>query len=84
MDTYLNILILLLEHYPELPSRMGTINNVEKFDADFFGSSFEQAQKYSPKTSLLLEYCHSSNYRCGIQSKAIARKKYYRYHSDII
>jgi len=74
MGTYLNILILLLEHYPELPSRMGTINNVEKFDADFFESSFEQAQTLSPETRLLLEHCHEAIIDAGFNPKQLRGK----------
>jgi len=52
-------LILLLEH-PEIPERMGTINNAEKFDANFFGLTFEQAHTLSPETRLLLEYSYEA------------------------
>jgi len=53
---------------------MGTINNVEKFDADFFGSSFEQAQTLSPETRLLLEHCHEAVIDAGFNPKQLRGK----------
>jgi len=66
-------LILSIEH-PELPSRMGTVNNVGKFDADFFGTSFQQAQVLSPETRLLLEHCHEAVIDAGFNSKQLRGK----------
>jgi len=66
-------LILLLEH-PEIPDRMGIINNVEKFDADFFGLSFEQAHTILPETRLLLEYSHEAVIDAGFNTKQLQGK----------
>jgi len=38
---------------------MGTINNAEKFDADFFGLSFEQTHTLLLEARLLLEYSYA-------------------------
>jgi len=69
---YINISILSTEH-PEIPSRMGTINNVEKFDADFFGSFFEQAQAFSPETRLL-EHSYEAVIDTGFNPKELRGK----------
>jgi len=53
---------------------MGTLNHVEKFDAVFFGSSFEQAQTLSPETRLLLEHCHEAVIDAGFNPKQLRRK----------
>jgi len=66
-------LILLLEH-PEIPKRMGTINNVEKFDADFFGLSFEQAHTLTPETRFLLEYSYEAVIDAGFNPKQLRGK----------
>jgi len=53
---------------------MGTINNVEKFDADFFGSSFEQAQALPPETRLLLEHSYEAVIDAGFNPKELRGK----------
>jgi len=66
-------LILLLEH-PEIPDRMGTINNVEKFDADFFGLSSELAHTLLPETRLLLECSYEAVVDAGFNAKQLRGK----------
>jgi len=70
---YVNTSILSTEH-PEIPSRMGTINNVEKFDADFFGPTLEQAQALSPEARLLLEHTYEAVIDAGINQKQLRGK----------
>jgi len=53
---------------------MGTINNAEKFDADFFGSSFEQAQALSPETRILLEHSYEAVIDAGFNPKELRGK----------
>ncbi|KYQ53605.1 Fatty acid synthase [Trachymyrmex zeteki] len=60
--------------YEELPKRMGTINNIEKFDADFFGLSFEQAHTLTPETRLLLEHSYEAIIDAGINPKQLQGK----------
>ncbi|XP_036143548.1 fatty acid synthase [Monomorium pharaonis] len=62
-----------IEH-PDLPSRMGTINNVEKLDADFFGLSFEQAHAFSPEARMLLEHSYEAIIDAGINPKQLRGK----------
>jgi len=66
-------LIFLLEH-PEIPDRMGTINNAEKFDADFFGLFSEQAHTLLPETRLLLEYSYEAVIDAGFNAKQLQGK----------
>jgi len=58
----------------DLPNRMGTINNVEKFDADFFGLSFEQANALSSDARLLLEHSFEAIIDAGINPKQLRGK----------
>jgi len=53
---------------------MGTINSVEKFDADFFESSFEQAQALSPEARLLLEHTYEAVIDAGFNPKQLREK----------
>jgi len=53
---------------------MGTINNAEKFDADFFGLSFEQAHTLTPETRLLLEYSYEAVIDAGFNPKKLRGK----------
>ncbi|XP_011702919.1 PREDICTED: fatty acid synthase-like, partial [Wasmannia auropunctata] len=62
-----------LDH-PEIPSKMGTINNINKFDANFFGLSFEQAHTLSPEARMLLEYSHEAIIDAGINPKQLRGK----------
>uniref|UniRef100_A0A146M080 Fatty acid synthase n=1 Tax=Lygus hesperus TaxID=30085 RepID=A0A146M080_LYGHE len=41
--------------HPEIPNRTGKINNVEKFDAAFFGLHYNQAQCIDPMTRIFME-----------------------------
>jgi len=58
----------------DLPNRMGTINNVEKFDADFFTLSFEQTNALSPDARLLLERSFEAIIDAGINPKQLRGK----------
>jgi len=62
-----------LEH-PDLPPRMGTINNVEKFDADFFNVSFKQAHTLDSMTRILLEHTYEAIVDAGINPKQLQGK----------
>jgi len=53
---------------------MGTINNVEKFDADFFGLSFEEAHTLTPETRLLLEHSYEAVIDAGFNPKQLRGK----------
>ncbi|XP_018360981.1 PREDICTED: fatty acid synthase-like [Trachymyrmex cornetzi] len=60
--------------HEEFPRRMGTVNNIEKFDADFFGLSFEQAHTLVPETRLLLEHSYEAIIDAGINPKPLQGK----------
>ncbi|XP_072763054.1 fatty acid synthase-like [Anoplolepis gracilipes] len=62
------------EEHPDLPGRMGTINNVEKFDADFFNLSLEQAHTLDSMTRMLLEHTHEAIIDAGINPKQLRGK----------
>ncbi|XP_025263301.1 fatty acid synthase-like isoform X3 [Camponotus floridanus] len=62
-----------MEH-PDLPQRMGTINNIEKFDADFFNVCFKQAHTLDPMTRILLEHTYEAIIDAGINPKQLRRK----------
>lgn len=63
----------MLEH-PDLPRRMGIINNVEKFDADFFNVPFKQAHMFDPMTRMLLEHTYEAIVDAGINPKQLRGK----------
>ncbi|XP_018393255.1 PREDICTED: fatty acid synthase-like [Cyphomyrmex costatus] len=58
----------------ELPKRIGIINNLEKFDADFFGLSFEQAHTLTSEGRLLLEHTYEAIIDAGINPKQLRGK----------
>jgi len=53
---------------------MGTTNNVEKFDANFFGSFCEQAHTLSPEIRLLLEHSYEAVIDAGFNPKRLRGK----------
>lgn len=53
---------------------MGTINNVGKFDADFFNISFKQAHTLDPMTRILLEHAYEAIVDAGINPKQLRGK----------
>ncbi|KYN37410.1 Fatty acid synthase [Trachymyrmex septentrionalis] len=62
-----------IEH-AEFSRRMGTVNNIEKFDADFFGLSFEQAHTLVPEARMLLEHSYEAIIDAGINPKQLQGK----------
>ncbi|KYQ50078.1 Fatty acid synthase [Trachymyrmex zeteki] len=58
----------------EFPKRMGIVNNVEKFDADFFEIPFEQAHTFTSETRLLLEHSYEAVIDAGINPKQLQGK----------
>ncbi|KAG5347678.1 FAS synthase, partial [Acromyrmex charruanus] len=62
-----------LEH-PEFSRRMGTVNKAEKFDADFFGLSFEQAHTLSGEARLLLEHSYEAIIDAGVNPTQLQGK----------
>ncbi|XP_067207655.1 fatty acid synthase-like isoform X2 [Linepithema humile] len=62
-----------IEH-SDLPTRLGTINNLEKFDADFFDISFKQANIMDPTIRMLLEHTYEAIIDAGINPKQLRGK----------
>lgn len=65
--------IISLDHV-DIPRRMGVINNVNKFDADFFGLSFEQAHTLGSEMRMLLEHSYEAIIDAGINPKQLRGK----------
>ncbi|XP_071556237.1 fatty acid synthase-like [Temnothorax nylanderi] len=60
--------------HPDVPSRMGIVNNLNKFDADFFGLSFEEAHTLGLETRMLLEHSYEAIIDAGINPKQLRGK----------
>lgn len=56
---------------PEIPKRSGKINNLEKFDASFFGVNFKQARAMDPQSRLLLEHSYEAVIDAGINPRSL-------------
>lgn len=56
---------------PEIPKRSGKINNLEKFDASFFGVNFKQARCMDPQSRLLLEHSYEAVLDAGINPRGL-------------
>jgi fatty acid synthase, animal type len=56
---------------PEIPKRLGKINNLEKFDASFFGIHFKQAHTMDPQCRILLEHAYEAVIDAGINPKSM-------------
>lgn len=60
---------------PEIPKRMGKIEGLEKFDANFFGVHFRQAHSMDPQCRLLVEHAYEAVLDAGINPKALRGTK---------
>lgn len=60
---------------PEIPKRSGKINNLEKFDATFFGVHFKQAHTMDPQTRILMEVAYEAVIDAGINPKTLRGTK---------
>ncbi|XP_049277914.1 fatty acid synthase-like [Anopheles funestus] len=52
--------------HPDIPKRLGKLNNLEKFDADLFGYSLQDAHTMDPQHRLLLEHCYEAVLDAGL------------------
>ncbi|KAL2715897.1 fatty acid synthase-like [Vespula squamosa] len=59
-----------LDH-PEIPKQIGKINNIEKFDALFFGIHFKQAHIMDPMSRMMLEHTYEAIVDAGINPEDI-------------
>lgn len=55
----------------EIPRRMGKINNLDKFDATFFGVHFKQAHTMDPQCRLLIETAYEAVLDAGVNPKTL-------------
>ncbi|XP_077275953.1 fatty acid synthase-like [Temnothorax americanus] len=60
--------------HPDIPNRMGIVNNLNKFDANFFGLSFEQAHTLGLEARILLEHSYEAIIDAGINPKQLRGK----------
>ncbi|XP_071649609.1 fatty acid synthase-like [Temnothorax longispinosus] len=60
--------------HPDVSNRMGIVNNLNKFDADFFGLSFDQAHTLGLETRMLLEHSYEAIIDAGINPKQLRGK----------
>ncbi|KAF7409686.1 hypothetical protein HZH68_004067 [Vespula germanica] len=58
-----------------LTKDISKINNIEKFDALFFGIYFKQAYTTYPMNSIMLEHTYETIIDAGINSKDIPETK---------
>ncbi|XP_018362103.1 PREDICTED: fatty acid synthase [Trachymyrmex cornetzi] len=59
-----------LDH-PDIPQRTGKINDVNKFDALFFGVHFKQAHTMDPMCRILLEHAYEAIIDAGVNPKQL-------------
>ncbi|XP_032662832.1 fatty acid synthase-like [Odontomachus brunneus] len=59
-----------LDH-PDIPQRTGKINDIEKFDALFFGVHFKQAHTMDPMCRMLMEHAYEAVIDAGINPKQL-------------
>ncbi|XP_071640962.1 fatty acid synthase-like isoform X2 [Temnothorax longispinosus] len=57
--------------HPDVSNRMGIVNNLNKFDADFFGLSFDQAHTLGLEARILLEHSYEAIIDAGINPKQL-------------
>nr|UEN71129.1 fatty acid synthase 1 [Glyphodes pyloalis] len=61
--------------HPEIPQRTGKINNVNKFDASFFGVHYKQAHTMDPMCRILLEKAYEAVIDAGLNPKELRDTK---------
>ncbi|XP_035774236.1 fatty acid synthase-like [Anopheles albimanus] len=52
--------------YAGIPKRLGKLNNLGKFDAEFFDSGFQETHSMDPQQRLLLEHCFEAVLDAGL------------------
>ncbi|XP_026740412.1 fatty acid synthase-like [Trichoplusia ni] len=61
--------------HPEIPQRTGKINNVNKFDASFFGVHYKQAHTMDPMCRIILEKAYEAVIDAGVNPKELRDTK---------
>ncbi|XP_050076402.1 fatty acid synthase-like [Anopheles maculipalpis] len=52
--------------HPDIPTRLGKLNTLAKFDANFFGYSPKEAHTMDPQHRILLEHCYEAVLDAGL------------------
>ncbi|XP_059048229.1 fatty acid synthase-like [Achroia grisella] len=55
-----------IHEHPEIPHRIGKINNVAKFDASFFNINYKQAHTMDPMCRVILEKVYEAIFDAGL------------------
>ncbi|XP_033230408.1 fatty acid synthase-like [Belonocnema kinseyi] len=63
-----------LDH-PEIPQRTGKVNNINKFDASFFGINYKKAHTMDPMSRMLLEHTYEAIIDAGINPSRLRGTK---------
>nr|XP_012233489.1 PREDICTED: fatty acid synthase-like [Linepithema humile] len=61
--------------HPDLPQRMGLIDNCEKFDADYFEIPFNEVHIMDPQSRMLMEHTYEAIVDAGINPKDLSGTK---------
>ncbi|EFN89578.1 Fatty acid synthase [Harpegnathos saltator] len=61
--------------YYDMPARMGKVNNVDKFDAQYFDISPEEAHVTDPMCRMLLEHTYEAIIDAGVNPKELRGTK---------
>ncbi|XP_022831800.1 fatty acid synthase-like [Spodoptera litura] len=61
--------------HPEIPHRTGKINNLNKFDASFFGVHYKQAHTMDPMCRIMLEKAYEAVIDAGMNPKELRNTK---------
>lgn len=62
-------------YHAEIPRRMGVLDDIDKFDATFFGVPYKQTNSMDPQCRLLIETAYEAILDAGISPKAIRGTK---------
>lgn len=63
------------DYNSEIPARMGVIDDIDKFDATFFGVPYKQAHCIDPQCRLLIETAYEAIMDAGVCPKSIRGTK---------
>lgn len=58
-------------YHPEIPMRMGNIYDIDRFDAQFFGVHYQQADFMDPQGRILQERAYEAIIDAGINPRTI-------------
>ncbi|XP_046739713.1 fatty acid synthase-like [Diprion similis] len=56
---------------PDIPQRTGKVNNIEKFDAEFFGVHFKEAHTMDPAARMILEHTYEAIIDAGVNPRQL-------------